>query len=471
MITCPKCSKENQDHYKFCLGCGAELPRDAAPKAFSPQTPPHGMRAAAPAAAPWRLLRRRLHCSSAPRCSASAVRGPSSRLHRVRRARSRPRASRSARAAVQWRARSAATSTRRATSSAPRAATTWRSWLRRRARTRARRRAPQLLRRASLAAGDAHRASRRRQRSGHLRSPGTAMTVGRDIGGIFAGDSYLSPRHATFSARGAQDLRQGRGLAQRRLHEARPRSSPSSCTPATCSASARRSSGSSCLRRRHRPPTASSGSAARPRATSGVCRSSSAATRPAMRIRCPRHGIHIGRERGDVLFPEDGYVSGLHCRISVGQRPTPSHRPRKLERHVRSASTQSDEVQDRRRAAHGPAALPHQASEAARGMQFIMAARDHPRRRGGRSQRRALPHHPAPPHRGAAADVGVPRRARRGGRDRRRRAEARGLASPRGQIDVGKLISFVSHPYEHYVVDLYLYECRVVSGELRGAAT
>jgi 8-oxo-dGTP diphosphatase len=35
------------------------------------------------------------------------------------------------------------------------------------------------------------------------------------------------------------------------------------------------------------------------------------------------------------------------------------------------------------------------------------------------------------------------------------------------QIEVGQLISFVSHPYEHYVVDLYLYECRVVSGELR----
>jgi 8-oxo-dGTP diphosphatase len=26
-------------------------------------------------------------------------------------------------------------------------------------------------------------------------------------------------------------------------------------------------------------------------------------------------------------------------------------------------------------------------------------------------------------------------------------------------IEVGKLISFVSHPYEHYVVDLFLYEC------------
>jgi 8-oxo-dGTP diphosphatase len=35
------------------------------------------------------------------------------------------------------------------------------------------------------------------------------------------------------------------------------------------------------------------------------------------------------------------------------------------------------------------------------------------------------------------------------------------------QIEVGELISFVSHPYEHYVVDLHLYECRVVSGDLR----
>jgi 8-oxo-dGTP diphosphatase len=27
------------------------------------------------------------------------------------------------------------------------------------------------------------------------------------------------------------------------------------------------------------------------------------------------------------------------------------------------------------------------------------------------------------------------------------------------------LISFVTHPYDHYVVDLYLYECRIVEGE------
>src|SRR5262245_43737454 len=46
VITCPKCSKENQDHYKFCLGCGAELPRDASPKKFAPGTPPQGVPAA-----------------------------------------------------------------------------------------------------------------------------------------------------------------------------------------------------------------------------------------------------------------------------------------------------------------------------------------------------------------------------------------------------------------------------------------
>jgi 8-oxo-dGTP diphosphatase len=33
-------------------------------------------------------------------------------------------------------------------------------------------------------------------------------------------------------------------------------------------------------------------------------------------------------------------------------------------------------------------------------------------------------------------------------------------------IDVGKLISFVSHPYDHYVVDLFLYECKLTSDVL-----
>jgi len=34
------------------------------------------------------------------------------------------------------------------------------------------------------------------------------------------------------------------------------------------------------------------------------------------------------------------------------------------------------------------------------------------------------------------------------------------------RISVGQLISYVSHPYEHYTVELYLYECRLETEEL-----
>jgi 8-oxo-dGTP diphosphatase len=34
------------------------------------------------------------------------------------------------------------------------------------------------------------------------------------------------------------------------------------------------------------------------------------------------------------------------------------------------------------------------------------------------------------------------------------------------EVTVGKLISFASHPYEHYVVDLFLYECVLLSAAL-----
>ena len=35
---------------------------------------------------------------------------------------------------------------------------------------------------------------------------------------------------------------------------------------------------------------------------------------------------------------------------------------------------------------------------------------------------------------------------------------------------MGRLISFVSHPYEHYVVDLFLYECTLVTESLETRA-
>lgn len=34
------------------------------------------------------------------------------------------------------------------------------------------------------------------------------------------------------------------------------------------------------------------------------------------------------------------------------------------------------------------------------------------------------------------------------------------------EVDVVQMISFVSHPYEHYTVDLYLYQCVLKSAQL-----
>jgi 8-oxo-dGTP diphosphatase len=33
-------------------------------------------------------------------------------------------------------------------------------------------------------------------------------------------------------------------------------------------------------------------------------------------------------------------------------------------------------------------------------------------------------------------------------------------------VEVGQLISFVNHPYEKYAVDLYLYECKLLTEQL-----
>jgi 8-oxo-dGTP diphosphatase len=46
-------------------------------------------------------------------------------------------------------------------------------------------------------------------------------------------------------------------------------------------------------------------------------------------------------------------------------------------------------------------------------------------------------------------------------------ALAREVAERLGaRVEVGQLISFVNHPYEKYAVDLYLYECTLLSDEL-----
>ena len=58
-----------------------------------------------------------------------------------------------------------------------------------------------------------------------------------------------------------------------------------------------------------------------------------------------------------------------------------------------------------------------------------------------------------------------------GGRVEENESDEAALAREVGErlgatVEVGQLISFVNHPYEKYAVDLYLYECRLLSDHL-----
>jgi pSer/pThr/pTyr-binding forkhead associated (FHA) protein len=293
VITCPKCSKENQDHYKFCLGCGAELPRDVAPKAFSPQTPPHGIKpfqsggsAAAPIATAAAPAPRAAAPAPAPAAAGSAacpqcghVNAPSNKF-----------------------CASCGYNVSLMSGAPPPAAPVA-------APAAAGGAGPQVVLTALRADGS---------EAGSFALPTGTTSIGRDAGGIFAGDSYLSPRHATFSLRGTKVFvkdelslngvyvkltpeqpvelqsgdvfRIGQEIIRFELLVA-PQASPDGV---------------------ERLGSPSKGYVGRISLLTG--RDTTGNAYPV-----PEHGLHIGRERGDILFPEDGYVSGLHCLIGWDQ--------------------------------------------------------------------------------------------------------------------------------------------------------
>jgi pSer/pThr/pTyr-binding forkhead associated (FHA) protein len=141
------------------------------------------------------------------------------------------------------------------------------------------------------------------------------VTVGRDTGSIFAGDSYLSPRHATFVRQGGSLLVRDEGS----LNGVYLKLQPNAPWPMQYHDIFR--IGQEIIRFE---PLVGQGPSA-----DGVERLGSPARGYIGRIALvigrdttgnafpvPESGIHMGRERGDVLFSEDGYVSGLHCRIA-----------------------------------------------------------------------------------------------------------------------------------------------------------
>jgi pSer/pThr/pTyr-binding forkhead associated (FHA) protein len=146
--------------------------------------------------------------------------------------------------------------------------------------------------------------------------PSGNVAIGRDTGAIFAGDSYLSPRHATFLPRGGRLFVRDDGSLNGVYKKLRREE------PVLVQIGDVFRIGQEILRIEPLEPSTPS--------ADGVERLGSPAKGYIARIALvigrdatgnayplPETGLHLGRERGDVLFPEDGYVSGLHCRLAL----------------------------------------------------------------------------------------------------------------------------------------------------------
>ncbi|NRA32480.1 MAG: FHA domain-containing protein [Polyangiaceae bacterium] len=331
MITCDKCSKENQDHYKFCLGCGAELPREAAAKSFSAATPPQGVAAVAapeataapgdmgqqpppdgtlasadvpaspsaspiaasapPAAAPAAPAAA-APAASAPPAAAPAAAAPAAEgaaLPCPQCGHENPNGNRfCASCGYNLSALQAAAPAAPAAASAPAPASS-------------------ILLTALRADGS---------EAGTYPLPdGDTVPVGRDTGSIFAGDSYLSPRHATFLRREGSLSIKDEGSLNGVYLKVQPqvpcllefgdifRIGQEIVRFEALNGQADDSDG---VRRLGSPSNGYIG-----RLALVVGRDTTGNAFP-----IPDTGVHCGRERGDILFSEDGYVSGLHCRIA-----------------------------------------------------------------------------------------------------------------------------------------------------------
>lgn len=285
MIKCAKCSKENQDHYKFCLGCGSELPKDA-PKQFQAESLPPKMAAHVaadktvlanePTGIPPNPAPNLVATEDAPCPQCAHVNGVGNRFC----------------AACGYKLGGSTVAPVVAAAAAPGQTT-----------------GPHVSLTALRADGS--------EAGMYALPPSPTVTVGRDTGTIFAGDSYLSPRHATFTIRGSDITVRDEGSLNGVYVKLAPRE------PFLLEPGAVFRIGQEIVR--YEPLTSE------PK-VDGVERFGSPARGIVGRLALvigrdttgnafpiPTRGLHLGRERGDVLFSEDGYVSGLHCRVGPGE--------------------------------------------------------------------------------------------------------------------------------------------------------
>jgi hypothetical protein len=299
VITCPACSKQNQDHYRFCLGCGAELPRGAAPSAggsgraepppaahFDDEATHIGM---VPTAQPPAVTPAKASEPPPPPAAAEPV-DEASPLPPGKCAECgyvNPPTNRFC-ASCGFRLDQPAAKPKPAAVEVEGSGVV-------------------------LVALDPEGNEVGR----HMLASGVSQ-VGRNAGGVFAGDTFLSPDHAGFTVEGhsptkvrVRDNDSLNGVFRKLLAEQK----------AELNSGQRFRIGQELLQYDALDPADPD--------DHGVSHQGGVIDNYVGRISLvvgretaqpsfpvPSRGINMGRERGDVLFPEDGYVSGLHCHVS-----------------------------------------------------------------------------------------------------------------------------------------------------------
>jgi len=324
VIVCSRCSKENQDHYKFCLGCGAELPRQSSkPRSGSGSTPPGG--------------------TPSPGRTTNAPQAPQAQAGRAEALASAPQLEldptpiepvRSEPVAVEDPLPPELAPLSEETSPCPHCGSL----------------VPENFRFCHVCGDDLHAEAsgedfadapaERVSAPAVAEAPQSATTrarlvliqpdgsegesfplsggrslIGRGTGGVFANDAYLSPEHAEFRFEDDQlvvkDMESLNGVYIRIEPE----------VPIELFDGSIFRVGQEILRFEGpvAPDPAADGTQHMGSPHRGylgriallIGRQTTGNSYP-----IPPHGIHLGRERGDVVFPEDGYVSGLHCRVN-----------------------------------------------------------------------------------------------------------------------------------------------------------
>lgn len=284
MITCPSCGKRNQDHYKFCLACGAELPRSAAEdpstRAFpafedseimdEPTSLGTGDAAfedgentaqPSPVTTDGRGSTRKVSCPDCGHVNPTTNRFCSACGHKV----DVP-----------------------SPSVEPHGGTG-----------------------VALVA-----LSPEGSEVGTFTLNETTTLIGRETGGIFKGDRFLSPQHARFTVNGGgvtvQDANSLNGVFRKLTPEQEYPLEPGQMFRIGQELLLFESLESEDAGDDGADPMGSPADEFVGRVSLVVGRATPGPTYPV-----PRAGLNLGRERGHVLFSEDGYVSGLHCRLTV----------------------------------------------------------------------------------------------------------------------------------------------------------